>query len=98
MDPNRSILEACDGTDVFGASWEDLGGVGWISEKQKVRWKENGKITENQEVADGACQGSVCSRMGRDRSVFEASDDTDGFGGGLGGCLNFRFSGVSIGN
>ena len=43
MDPNRSVLEACDGTDVFGASWEDFGGVGWISEKRKVPRKNIGK-------------------------------------------------------
>ena len=30
---------------------------------------KHGKITENQEAAGGASQGSVCSRMGRDRSV-----------------------------
>ena len=43
--------------------------------------EKNREIPENQEVADGACQGSVCGRMGRDRSVSEPSDDTDGFGG-----------------
>ena len=41
MDPNESVLEACDGTDVFGASWEDFGGVGWISENRKMPQKTN---------------------------------------------------------
>ena len=43
--------------------------------------EKNRKTPENLEVADGARQGSVCGRMGRDRSVSEPSDDTDGFGG-----------------
>ena len=97
MAPNESVLEACDGTDVFGASWEDLGGVDWISKKRKVRRKQNGEITENQEVADGACQGSVCGRMGGDRSELEPSDDTMGFGGLLGGFLeHFGVSRASL--
>ena len=33
-------------------------------------------ILEHQEVADGDRQGSVCGRMGRDRSESEPSDDT----------------------
>ena len=33
------------------------------------------------EVVDGACQGCVYDRMGRDRSVLEPSNDMDGFGG-----------------
>ena len=43
------------------------------------------KISENREtmkvpeVSQGP-QGSRCDRTGRDRSVSEASDDTDGFG------------------
>ena len=79
--PYRSVSEAYDGTDVFGASWEEFGGVGWISENRKIHRGKNRKIPENQEVADGARQGSVCGRMGGDRSVSEACDDTDGFGG-----------------
>ena len=43
MDPNRSESEAYDGTDVFGASWEDLGGVGWISENRKIHREQNRK-------------------------------------------------------
>ena len=31
-------------------------------------------------MPDGVCQGSKCERTGRDRSVSEASDETDVLG------------------
>ena len=47
MGLNRSVSEASDGTDVFGAPWEDLGVVGWISRNQGIPRKnrEIPKIT-----------------------------------------------------
>ena len=103
---NRSVSEASDGTDVFGAPWEDLGVVGWISRNQGIPRKKL-ENPENCEVPDGVPQGSRCDRTGRDRSVSEASDETDvvgafledlgiidfgGFRGGNEGELVFRFS------
>ena len=43
MGLNRSVSEASDGTDVFGAPWEDLGVVGWISRNQGSPRKKIGK-------------------------------------------------------
>ena len=79
MGLNRSVSEASDGTDVFGAPWEDLGVVGWISRSQGIPRKKSEK-PKTCEVLDGVPQGSRCDRTGRDRSVSEASDETGGFG------------------
>ena len=79
MGLNRSVSEASDGTDVFGAPWEDLGVVGWISKNRGIPRKKYGN-PENHEVLDGVSQGSRCDRTGRGRSVSEASDETDVFG------------------
>ena len=60
--------------------WALGGFVGWISKNRGIpRQKKQGK-PENHEVPDGVPQGSRCDRTGRDRSVSEASDETDGLG------------------
>ena len=80
MGLNRSVSEASDGTDVFGAPWKDLGVVGWISRNQGIPRKQKSENHENWEVPDGIPQGSRCDRTGRDRSVSEASDEMDVLG------------------
>ena len=80
MGLNRSLSEVSDGTDVFGAPWEDLGVVGWISRIRESLEQKKSENLKNWEVPDGVPQGSRCDRTGRDRSVSEASDETHGFG------------------
>ena len=79
MGLNWSVSEASDGTDVFGAPWEGLGVVGWISKDRGIP-RKNMEHPVNQEVGDGVCQESRCDRTGRHRSVSEASDETDVLG------------------
>ena len=77
---NRSVSEVSDGNDGFGAPWEDLGVVGWISRNQGIPREKKTENPENWKGPDGVPQGSRCDRTGRDRSVSEESDEMDGFG------------------
>ena len=76
----------------------------WLVGSREIResLEKNMENPENWEVPDGVPQGSRCDRTGRDRSVSEASDETDVLGafgrilglsilGGSEGELVFRF-------
>ena len=59
-----------------GRVWE------WLVGSREIResLEKKSESPENLDVPDGVPQGSWCDRTGRDRSVSEASDETDVLG------------------